>query len=77
MPSAGRETVHVEVDSERRLISRSPALQRVIRQIEQVVKALDVGTIQVNFKIGAVPNDAVVESMRRFGKEVIPHVRDL
>jgi len=39
MPSAGRETVHVEVDSERRLISRSPALQRVIRQIEQVATA--------------------------------------
>src|SRR5437879_13832642 len=39
MPSAGRETVHVEVDSERRLISRSPVLQRVIRQIEQVATA--------------------------------------
>src|SRR2546425_4448614 len=39
MPSAGRETVHVEVDSERRLISRSPALQRVFRQIEQVATA--------------------------------------
>src|SRR5438093_12026116 len=38
-PSAGRETVHVEVDSERRLISRSPALQRVFRQIEQVATA--------------------------------------
>src|SRR2546428_14065688 len=36
MPSAGRETVHVEVDGERRLISRSPALQRVFRQIQQV-----------------------------------------
>src|SRR3989475_8418668 len=39
MPSAGRETVHVEVDGERRLISRSPALQRVFRQIQQVATA--------------------------------------
>src|SRR2546430_485092 len=39
MPSAGRETVHVEVDSERRLIGRSPALQPVFRQIEQVATA--------------------------------------
>src|SRR2546422_2510655 len=39
MPSASRETVHVEVDSERRLISRSPALQRVFREIQQVATA--------------------------------------
>src|SRR2546422_1333533 len=39
MPSAGRETVHVEVDGERRLISRSPALQRVFREIQQVATA--------------------------------------
>src|SRR5437867_9950410 len=39
MPSAGRETVHVEVEGERRLISRSPALQRVFRQIQQVATA--------------------------------------
>src|SRR2546422_6219639 len=39
MPSAGRETVHVEVDGERRLISRSPALQRVFRHIEPVATA--------------------------------------
>jgi alkanesulfonate monooxygenase SsuD/methylene tetrahydromethanopterin reductase-like flavin-dependent oxidoreductase (luciferase family) len=49
----------------------------VVRQIQQVVKALDIGTIQVNFKIGAVPNDAVEESMRLFSQEVLPHVRDL
>src|SRR5437879_13527075 len=39
MPSGGRETVHVEVDGERRLISRSPALQRVFRQIQQMATA--------------------------------------
>src|SRR5438128_4763872 len=39
MLSAGRETVHVEVDSERRLISRSPSLQEVFRQIQQVATA--------------------------------------
>ena len=49
----------------------------VVRQIQQVVKALDIGTIQVNFKVGAVPNDAVEESMRLFSQEVLPHVRDL
>jgi alkanesulfonate monooxygenase SsuD/methylene tetrahydromethanopterin reductase-like flavin-dependent oxidoreductase (luciferase family) len=49
----------------------------VVRQIQQVVKALDIGTIQVNFKIGAVPNDAVEESMHLFSQEVLPHVRDL
>src|SRR5437763_13256432 len=39
MPSASRDTVHVEVDSERRLVSRSPALQGVFRQIGQVATA--------------------------------------
>src|SRR6059036_4033061 len=39
MPSASRDTVHVEVDSERRLVSRSPALQGVFRQVQQVATA--------------------------------------
>ena len=39
MSSAGRETVHVEVDGERRLIGRSPPPQRVFRQIQQVAPA--------------------------------------
>src|SRR3989442_2061379 len=39
MSGAGRESVHVEVDGERRLISRSPALQRIFRQIQQVATA--------------------------------------
>src|SRR5437867_12845991 len=39
MPSPGGETVHVEVDSERRLISRSASLQGVFRQIQQVATA--------------------------------------
>src|SRR5437870_12737451 len=39
MPIAGRDTVQVEVDGERRLISRSASLQGVFRQIQQVATA--------------------------------------
>jgi alkanesulfonate monooxygenase SsuD/methylene tetrahydromethanopterin reductase-like flavin-dependent oxidoreductase (luciferase family) len=49
----------------------------VIRQIERVVRELGVGIIQTGFKIGTIPNEKVVESMRLFGREVIPYVRDL
>jgi alkanesulfonate monooxygenase SsuD/methylene tetrahydromethanopterin reductase-like flavin-dependent oxidoreductase (luciferase family) len=49
----------------------------VVRQIENTVKALGVGTLQVRFKIGPLPHDAVVESMRLFAREVLPYVRAL
>jgi alkanesulfonate monooxygenase SsuD/methylene tetrahydromethanopterin reductase-like flavin-dependent oxidoreductase (luciferase family) len=49
----------------------------VVRQIQTAVKELGVGTIQTGFKIGALPNDKVVESMKLFSREVLPHVRDL
>jgi len=39
MASPGKETIHAEVDNGRRLISRSPALQRVFREIQQVATA--------------------------------------
>ncbi len=49
----------------------------VVRQVQQAVKELGVGIIQTGFKIGALPNDKVVESMHLFSREVLPHVRDL
>jgi alkanesulfonate monooxygenase SsuD/methylene tetrahydromethanopterin reductase-like flavin-dependent oxidoreductase (luciferase family) len=49
----------------------------VIRQIERIVRELGVGIIQTGFKIGGIPNDQVVESMRLFSREVLPYVCDL
>ena len=49
----------------------------VLRQLERVVRTLGVGIVQTNFKIGNVPNDAVFEALRLFGREVIPHARHL
>jgi alkanesulfonate monooxygenase SsuD/methylene tetrahydromethanopterin reductase-like flavin-dependent oxidoreductase (luciferase family) len=49
----------------------------VVRQVQQAVKELGVGVIQTGFKIGALPNEKVVESMQLFSREVLPHVRDL
>lgn len=49
----------------------------VIRQIETVVKATGAGVLQVNFKIGCIPHDQVIASMRLFAEEVLPHVRSL
>jgi alkanesulfonate monooxygenase SsuD/methylene tetrahydromethanopterin reductase-like flavin-dependent oxidoreductase (luciferase family) len=49
----------------------------VVRQIERVVQDVGVGIIQTGFKIGIMPNDAVVEGMQLFSREVLPHVRDI
>jgi len=49
----------------------------VIRQIETIVKGTGAGVLQVNFKIGCLPDDEVTASMRLFAEEVLPHIRDL
>lgn len=49
----------------------------VVRQIQEVVSTVGAGALNVNFKIGNIPHDQVVESMKLFATEVLPYVRGL
>jgi alkanesulfonate monooxygenase SsuD/methylene tetrahydromethanopterin reductase-like flavin-dependent oxidoreductase (luciferase family) len=49
----------------------------VIEQIQTVARTTGAGAFNVNFKIGNLPHEKVVDSMRLFGQEVLPHVRSL
>lgn len=57
------------------LLCGSP--ETVIRQIQTVVDAVKPGVMNVNFKIGRIPHEKVVSSMKLFATEVLPHVRAL
>jgi alkanesulfonate monooxygenase SsuD/methylene tetrahydromethanopterin reductase-like flavin-dependent oxidoreductase (luciferase family) len=49
----------------------------VIRQLETVIRATGAGALNLNFKIGNIPHETVVRSMKLFAKEVLPYVHDL
>jgi len=51
--------------------------ETVIRQMQEIVAMTGAGTLQVNFKIGNIPHDRVVASMKLFAEEVLPYVRDV
>ncbi|MDP6174845.1 MAG: LLM class flavin-dependent oxidoreductase, partial [Rhodospirillales bacterium] len=50
---------------------------QVVQQIKRVHSELGAGWININMKIGNVPNDVVKRSMELFRDHVLPHVRDL
>ena len=75
-----RGTTHRELTIQDR-VARNTVLcgspDTVVRQIQEVVATTGAGALNVNFKIGNISHDKVVESMNLFAREVLPHVRDL
>lgn len=49
----------------------------VVKQIKRIVGTVGNGVFNVNFKIGRMPNDAVVRGMKLFREQVLPEVRSL
>jgi alkanesulfonate monooxygenase SsuD/methylene tetrahydromethanopterin reductase-like flavin-dependent oxidoreductase (luciferase family) len=77
--SARRATLKTATIEER--IDRNIVLcgtpEMVVEQIKHMKKELGHGIMNINMKIGTVPDDVVRHSMKLWGERVAPHVRDL
>lgn len=51
--------------------------EMVVEQIKHMKKELGHGIMNINMKIGNVPDEVVRHSMKLWGERVAPHVRDL
>jgi alkanesulfonate monooxygenase SsuD/methylene tetrahydromethanopterin reductase-like flavin-dependent oxidoreductase (luciferase family) len=51
--------------------------ETVVQQIRRLHEELGHGLMQLNFKVGTVPNDVVTRGMTLFKEQILPQVRDL
>jgi hypothetical protein len=49
----------------------------VVDQLTRMKKELGHGVMNINMKIGNIPDEAVLRSMKLWGEGVAPHVRSL
>ena len=49
----------------------------MVRQIRRLRDKLGAGRINMNMKIGTMPDEVVMRGMELFRDRVLPHVRDL
>jgi alkanesulfonate monooxygenase SsuD/methylene tetrahydromethanopterin reductase-like flavin-dependent oxidoreductase (luciferase family) len=49
----------------------------VVKQIKRIVDTVGNGVFNVNFKIGRMPNEAVIRGMKLFREQVLPEVRTI
>jgi hypothetical protein len=52
-------------------------LALVVEQIKHMKEELGHGIMNINTKIGTVPDEVVRHSMKLWGERIAPHVRDL
>ena len=57
------------------VIGGSPA--SVVGQVKDAVKKLRVGNLMVLLQIGSMPHELTLKNIELFGKEVLPHIRDI
>ena len=51
--------------------------ETVARKIAQAVTTLGLSRFQLKYAVGALPHEQRLESVRLYGEEVIPRVREL
>jgi hypothetical protein len=51
--------------------------QSVVKQIKRLRQRLGAGYVNINMKIGTMPDSVILKGMQLFKDEVLPHVVDL
>ena len=51
--------------------------EMAVEQIRHAHAELGMGNININMKVGNIPDDSVVNQIRLFGERILPHVRQL